>query len=173
VLANILANAVKFTERGEVVVSATVSPEHDPLPASALAQPPASPRGAAPAPGPSARSAPDGGGGGGNAEAGAPGAPGAPGEAAAPGMRIHFTIRDTGIGISADSMKKLFQCFRQGHESMSRKYGGTGARQPALLLRVPRALPCSVAPLAKSAQHACSAAVCCAADAAPCMLSSS
>jgi len=109
-----------------VVVSATVSPEHDPLPASALAQPPASPRGAAPAPGPSARSAPDGGGG---ADAG-----GAAGEAAAPGgMRIHFMIRDTGIGISADSMKKLFQCFRQGHESMSRKYGGTGARQPALL----------------------------------------
>jgi len=116
-----------------VVVSATVSPEHDPLPASAHAQPPASPRGAAPAPGPSARSAPDGGGGGSDAEAGAD-AGGAAGEAAAPGgMRIHFMIRDTGIGISADSMKKLFQCFRQGHESMSRKYGGTGARQPALL----------------------------------------
>jgi signal transduction histidine kinase len=131
VLANILANAVKFTERGEVVVSATVSPEHDPLPASALAQPPASPRGAPPAAGP-ARPAPGGGGdGGGGAEAAA-GAGGAPGEPAAPGMRIHFTIRDTGIGISADSMKKLFQCFRQGHESMSRKYGGTGARQPAL-----------------------------------------
>ena len=119
VLANILANAVKFTERGEVVVSATVSPEHESLPASALAQLPApAAAGARPADsagGVCAESS-------GNAAAGE-----AATAAAAPRMRIHFTIRDTGIGISADSMKKLFQCFRQGHESMSRKYGGTGA----------------------------------------------
>ena len=72
-----LANAVKFTERGEVVVTATVE---------RLA---------------------DGGGSSGR-------------------QRFHLTIRDTGIGIDPESMKKLFQCFRQGHESMTRKYGGTG-----------------------------------------------
>jgi len=77
VLANMLANAVKFTERGEVVVTATVE---------RLA---------------------DGGGSSGR-------------------QRFHLTIRDTGIGIDPESMKKLFQCFRQGHESMTRKYGGTG-----------------------------------------------
>ncbi|KAK9819724.1 hypothetical protein WJX72_001676 [[Myrmecia] bisecta] len=75
VLANMLANAVKFTEKGEVVVKVEVE---------AVA-----------------------------------------GEDQGR-QRFHFTIRDTGIGISPDSMKKLFQCFRQGHESMSRKYGGTG-----------------------------------------------
>ncbi|KAK9834967.1 hypothetical protein WJX81_000233 [Elliptochloris bilobata] len=127
VLANILANAVKFTERGEVVVCATVSPEHDSLPASVLAQPQASTSPTSAASG--ARPANPAGGGdaaGSRAAAADVGAGAVAGEAAAPRMRIHFTIRDTGIGISTDSMKKLFQCFRQGHESMSRKYGGTG-----------------------------------------------
>ena len=72
-----LANAVKFTEAGEILVTADVEKLAD-------------------------------GGSGGR-------------------QRFHLTIQDTGIGIDPDSMKKLFQCFRQGHESMSRKYGGTGA----------------------------------------------
>jgi signal transduction histidine kinase len=43
---------------------------------------------------------------------------------------VHVSICDTGIGISEESMAKLFQCFRQGSESMSRKYGGTGRYLP-------------------------------------------
>ena len=80
VLANILANAVKFTPSGEVVIHASCKP--------ATLQ--------------------EGGGVSGK-------------------QLVRVSIRDTGIGISEDSMKKLFQCFRQGSESMSRRYGGTGS----------------------------------------------
>ena len=75
-----LANAVKFTERGEVVIHVALDK----------------------------------------------GAPAEDGR-----QHFHVTIRDTGIGISPESMKKLFQVFRQGHESMSRRYGGTGEPKPA------------------------------------------
>nr|AML76429.1 putative LOV domain-containing protein [Chaetopeltis orbicularis] len=75
VLVNILSNAVKFTEDGEVVVVVVV----EEVPGDEQGR-----------------------------------------------DRIHISVRDSGIGISEDSAKKLFQCFRQGHESMSRKYGGTG-----------------------------------------------
>ncbi len=81
VLANILANAVKFTPSGEVVIHASCK----------------------------AATLQEGGGVSGK-------------------QLVRVSIRDTGIGISEDSKKKLFQCFRQGSESMSRRYGGTGAR---------------------------------------------
>lgn len=76
VLANLLANAVKFTEHGEVVMTAT------------------------------AEAAPDDG-----------------------RQCIHISVRDTGIGIDAGAMSKLFRSFQQAHESMSRRYGGTGESQ--------------------------------------------
>jgi signal transduction histidine kinase/DNA-binding response OmpR family regulator/HPt (histidine-containing phosphotransfer) domain-containing protein len=40
--------------------------------------------------------------------------------------KIHFSVRDTGIGIPVDRMDRLFQSFSQADTSISRKYGGTG-----------------------------------------------
>ncbi len=39
---------------------------------------------------------------------------------------IHFAIKDTGIGIPADRMDRLFKSFSQVDASMTRKFGGTG-----------------------------------------------
>ncbi len=39
---------------------------------------------------------------------------------------LHFLVRDTGIGIPADRMNRLFQSFSQVDSSTTRKYGGTG-----------------------------------------------
>ncbi|MCW5633605.1 MAG: GAF domain-containing protein [Rubrivivax sp.] len=67
VLLNLLANAVKFTEAGEVVLS--VHAEDD---------------------------------------------------------LLHFAVRDTGIGLGAEGMSRLFRSFSQADSSTTRKYGGTG-----------------------------------------------
>ena len=73
ILLNLLNNAVKFTETGEIVLSAwSEEPE----------------------------------------QAGT--------------QRYHFTVRDTGIGISAEGMQRLFRSFSQADASTSRRYGGTG-----------------------------------------------
>jgi GAF domain-containing protein/CheY-like chemotaxis protein/tetratricopeptide (TPR) repeat protein len=77
ILINLLGNAVKFTEKGEVVVDVSR--------ASGL---------------------PD---------TGKPNA-----------VALEFSVRDTGIGIPADRMGRLFQSFSQADSSTSRKYGGTG-----------------------------------------------
>ncbi len=41
-------------------------------------------------------------------------------------QRLHFTVRDTGIGIALEDMEELFQPFVQLDSSLTREYEGTG-----------------------------------------------
>jgi len=72
ILVNLLGNAVKFTETGEVVVSVSAKLQSDKK------------------------------------------------------YQVKFAVRDTGIGIPADRMDRLFRSFSQVDSSTTRKYGGTG-----------------------------------------------
>jgi len=72
ILTNLIGNAVKFTDRGEVTVQAQVT------------------------------------------------------ESTPQGVKLKVTVRDTGMGISADAQKRLFQPFVQVDASTERRFGGTG-----------------------------------------------
>jgi signal transduction histidine kinase/CheY-like chemotaxis protein/HPt (histidine-containing phosphotransfer) domain-containing protein len=72
ILINLVNNAVKFTERGEVVVSVEIE------------------------------------------------------EMAASRIKLRFSVRDTGIGMTPEQTARLFQAFTQADTSTTRKFGGTG-----------------------------------------------
>ena len=72
VLINLVNNAMKFTDRGEVIVSAQVE------------------------------------------------------ERASSRVKVRFSVRDTGIGMTSEQSARLFQAFTQADTSTTRKFGGTG-----------------------------------------------
>src|SRR4030095_13426330 len=49
--------------------------------------------------------------------------------------RLHFSVRDTGIGIGSDGKSRLFQSFSQADRSTTRRFGGAG-RGCAILKRL-------------------------------------
>jgi signal transduction histidine kinase/FixJ family two-component response regulator len=74
IVVNLVGNAIKFTDTGEIVVSVEMR--------------------------------------------------GAEGEDSA--TTLHFSVRDTGIGIPQAKQERIFEAFSQADGSMARKYGGTG-----------------------------------------------
>ncbi len=72
VLVNLLGNALKFTEKGEVVLTVTAEPREEQR------------------------------------------------------YEVHFAVRDTGIGIPADRIDRLFHPFSQVDSTTAQRHGGTG-----------------------------------------------
>ena len=75
VLGNLIGNAIKFTEQGEIVLHITQTDVRLVMPEV---------------------------------------------------IELHFSLRDTGIGIPIDKQEQIFEAFAQADPTISRKFGGTG-----------------------------------------------
>jgi signal transduction histidine kinase/CheY-like chemotaxis protein/ligand-binding sensor domain-containing protein len=109
IILNLVGNAVKFTELGEVVVEVRCSESQSPQAITKAGN-------GSSWVGPRPRGFTEGGAAADNETV----------NQSQRSCRLHFAVRDTGIGIAREKQRVIFDAFSQADGSTSRKYGGTG-----------------------------------------------